>query len=107
MSLGRLLLTPIWFVLLLMFELILTILAYSYLAVYQREWFGYLARISSEFFNWLVNQLIALMPDVSNTAYATLMGELAPKAILLLMIGLIVGAIVRFVHWLIGGLFHG
>ena len=39
------------------------------------------------------------MPDLSNRAYATLLGELGPKAMLLLLIGLIVGAIVRFVAW--------
>jgi riboflavin transporter FmnP len=33
----------------------------------------------------------------ANAAYATLIGELGPKSILLLLIGLVAGVVVRFV----------
>ena len=47
------------------------------------------------------------MPTLSNTAYATLLGELGPKAMLLLLVGLTVGAVIRFIAWLFVRLARG
>lgn len=93
-----------WFAFLVLLELIAAIVVYSYLATYQRDLFGSLAKQSSDVLNMLVVQIGDFTPGLTNAAYATLLGELAPKAFLLLLIGLIVGAILRFIFWMLGRL---
>lgn len=82
-------------------ELIATMLIYLYLALYSREWFGYLIGHSRNALNFLIDHMTYFFPDSVNAAYATVAGELAPKAMLLLIIGLVVGAAVRFVIWVV------
>ncbi len=87
------------FVAILIVELIATILVYSYLALFQLEWFGYLARLASQVLDLFIVQFQYFLPELTNTAYATLLGELGPKAMLLLLIGLVVGSVLRLVGW--------
>ncbi|MEO1265335.1 MAG: hypothetical protein AAFV26_06495 [Pseudomonadota bacterium] len=87
------------FSILLLLELIMAILLYSYLALYHTELFGYLARQARWVFDQLAIMIDTFLPSAADQAYATAFGELAPKSMLLLMIGLLVGAIVRFIAW--------
>lgn len=80
-------------------ELASAIILYVYLALYDLDTFGWLVRLSKGILDSAIVWMESLMPDLSNRAYATLLGELGPKAMLLLLIGLIVGAIIRFVAW--------
>ncbi|MEL6873714.1 MAG: hypothetical protein AAFO62_13175 [Pseudomonadota bacterium] len=98
------LLAIIRFTALLILELVVAILIYSYLALYHTELFGFLARQASVVFDQLAQIIVASFPATADQAYATAFGELAPKSMLLLMIGLAVGAIMRFVAWAIGRL---
>lgn len=82
-------------------ELIAALVAYFYLAVYDREWFGELVGYARTILDFCVGQLEYWLPQFSNTANATLVGELAPKSMLLLLIGLTVGALIRFTVWLL------
>ncbi len=91
----------LWFGALVIFELFAAMVVYIYLALYSREWFGYLIGLSRDALNFFIDNLTALFPDTANAAYATVVGELAPKAMLLLLIGLVVGAIIRFAAWLV------
>ncbi len=86
---------------LLILELVIAILIYSYLALYHTELFGFLARQASVVFDQLAQLIVASFPATADQAYATAFGELAPKSMLLLMIGLAVGAVMRFVAWAI------
>jgi hypothetical protein len=83
-------------VLLLVIELIATMLIYSYLNLSHVDTFGWLVRQADTVRTLLVSQLELWLPASSNAAYATLIGELGPKAILLLMIGLVVGSVLRW-----------
>jgi len=96
-----------WFALLVVFELIAAMLAYMYLALFNRDLFGYLIGLSHTALNTIIEQMKYFFPDSANAAYATVAGELAPKAMLLLLIGLVVGAALRFVFWLLGRLLFG
>lgn len=88
---GRLITT----VVLLVVELVLTMVVYTYLNLKFLDTFGYLVRLSRSVLDALSNLLVYLLPGQANAAYATLLGELGPKAILLLLIGLVVATIVR------------
>ena len=81
----------------LLLELVLTMLAYTGLNYWSLNAFGTLVRFADTvlgLMRWLVDRLF---PGAANTAYATLFGELGPKSILLLLLGLVVAAVVRSV----------
>lgn len=80
---------------LLILELVLTMLAYSGLNIYSLNLFGMLVRGARSVLDLMTALVERIIPGSANTAYATLFGELGPKSILLLLIGLIVSAIVR------------
>lgn len=82
-------------IILLVVELVLTMVVYTYLNLKFLDTFGYLVRLSRSVLDALSSLLVYLLPGQANAAYATLLGELGPKAILLLLIGLVVATIVR------------
>ena len=87
---------------LLVVELISAMLVYMYLNLYHLQTFGNLVRMARYVLDALVGQLEYWLPGSANSAYATLVGELGPKSILLLIIGLLVAAGIRFlVRWLV------
>lgn len=94
-------------VVLLVVELMAALCTYFYLAIYQRELFGQLIGYSREVLNFCIGQIELWLPSFTNAANATLIGELAPKSMLLLLIGLVVGAIIRLVIWMAGRLVSG
>ncbi len=81
--------------LLLVVELLAAMLVYIYLNVYHLATFGYLVRLARSVQDVLAAQLDYWLPKSSNVVYATLIGELGPKSILLLLIGLLSAFIVR------------
>lgn len=97
----------VWFGALVILELFATMLIYIYLALFNQEWFGYFVGLSRDALNFCIDHLTHIFPSSANAAYATVVGELAPKAMLLLLIGLIVGAIVRFLFWFLRRLISG
>ena len=82
-------------------ELALAIMTYAYLALYDLETFGWLVKLSKGILDNAISWMEFLMPDLANRAYATILGELGPKAMLLLLVGLVVGAIIRFIAWML------
>jgi hypothetical protein len=100
-SLVTVIVAAIVFVLYLAVEAIVAMFAYMYLALNHVELFGHLVSFSRDVLNLFANQLEAWAPDFANQAYTTLLGELGPKSILLLLIGLTVGAILRLIGWTI------
>jgi len=82
-------------------ELFSALLIYMYLAVYDRGLFGNLIQFSDWVLNTSIKPTLALFPKLEGQAYLTLVGELAPKAMLLLLIGLTVGAVFRLLGWLL------
>jgi hypothetical protein len=91
-------------VLLLVIELVATMLIYIYLNLYHLSTFGYLVRLSRSLLDVLTGQLEYWLPISSNVAYATLIGELGPKSILLLVMGLVTATIIRAISRGIGRL---
>ena len=82
-------------VVMLVIELVATMLVYTYLNLYHLSTFGYLVRLSRSVLDVLTGQLEYWLPVKANTAYATLIGELGPKSILLLILGLVTATVVR------------
>ena len=82
-------------VVMLVVELVATMLVYTYLNLYHLSTFGYLVRLSRSVLDVLTGQLEYWLPVSSNVAYATLIGELGPKSIMLLMLGLITATVIR------------
>ena len=88
--------------LLLVIEVVLTMVVYTFLNLKFLDTFGYLVRMSRTVLDWMGSLLLTLLPGSANAAYATLLGELGPKAILLLLIGLVVATIMRSLVELMG-----
>lgn len=81
---------------LLLLELIATMAVYTWLNLYRLDTtFGCLVRLSKGVLDVWASQLDVWFKGSSNAAYGTLFGELSPKAILLLLIGLVVGTVMR------------
>jgi hypothetical protein len=80
---------------LLVVELVATMIIYIYLNLFHIGTFGYLVRLARAVLDVLTGQLEYWMPASSNAAYATLIGELGPKSILLLILGLVTGTVIR------------
>lgn len=82
------------------FEVVVAMLAYMYLALNHIEMFGYLVGLSRDVLNLFAEQLKKFSPDFALRADTTLLGELGPKSILLLLIGLTVAAVGRLGGWI-------
>lgn len=103
-ALGALVMALVTSVILVFVELMAALFTYFYLAMFEREWFGILIGYSREVLNFCIGQIELWFPAFSNAANATLIGELAPKSMLLLLIGLVVGALIRLLLWIVGRL---
>ncbi len=95
-------LTVIEIPLLLIAELLAAMLIYIYLNLYHVTLFGHLVRDARYVLDALVSQMESWLPDSANSAYATLIGELGPKSLLLLLIGLVTAMVIRFLVRSIG-----
>jgi hypothetical protein len=80
---------------LLLAELLSAMLIYIYLNIYHLATFGYLVRLARSVLDVVAGQLDFWLPKSSNVVYATLIGELGPKSILLLLIGLLSAFVIR------------
>jgi len=80
-------------------EVVVAMVAYMYLALNHVETFGHLISFSRDVLNLFANQLEQWSPHLANQAYTTLLGELGPKSILLLLIGLFVSGLGRLAGW--------
>lgn len=89
---------------LLVVELVTTMLLYSYLNLSHPDTFGWLVRQSRGVLDLLAGQIELWFKGWSNAAYATVFGELGPKSILLLLMGLVVAAVIRGLVWAVTGL---
>ena len=88
---------------LLVVELVAAMLLYIYLNLYHLDTFGTLVRFSLHVLDGFREQLEFWLPGAANQAYATLFGELGPKSILLLLIGLVTATLIRALARALGG----
>ncbi len=82
--------------LLLIVELLAAMLIYIYLNLYHVALFGDLVRNARYVLDALVGQMEYWLPVSANSGYATLIGELGPKSLLLLLLGLVSAMVIRF-----------
>jgi hypothetical protein len=82
-------------------ELMVSMLAYAYLNLYQINTFGYLIRLSRNLLTTMQTLFETYAPQYADRAYATLLGEIGPKSILLLFLGLAGSTLIRFLMWII------
>lgn len=94
-SVVRTVATAASIVLLLVVELVGTMLVYIYLNLYHLSTFGYLVRLARSVLDVMTGQLEYWLPLSANAVYATLIGELGPKSVLLLILGLLTATIIR------------
>lgn len=86
---------------LLVVELVMTVLVYTGLNVYQFELFGRLVRFAGSVLETMSGLVAQFFAGSADTAYASLFGELGPKSMLLLLIGLVVAAFMRLIAALV------
>ena len=96
--LGRL----IAMLLLLVVEVILTMATYAALDLYARSAFGVLVGLSGSVLTAMRSLLALFLPTLVPSADSSLFGDLAPKAVLLMLLGLVVAAILRALVELMG-----
>ncbi len=96
LSVLRPILTIVQILLLLLAELLASMLIYIYLNLYHVTVFGHMVRDARYILDALVGQIEYWLPVSANSAYATLIGELGPKSLLLLLIGLVTASVIRF-----------
>jgi hypothetical protein len=90
----------------LIFEAVASMLVYMYLNLRHIETFGYLVGLCRGLLTRFAAELDKLMPpDIASQANASLLGEIAPKSVLLLFIGLTVSALLRLITWIFHQLF--
>lgn len=95
-------------VILLVVELITTVLVYTSLNIYNFELFGKLVRFAGEVLETMSTFVSNVFAGATaDSAYASLFGELGPKSMLLLLIGLVVAAIFRLLITAIRAMFAG
>lgn len=95
MSILRAFLIAVWLLANLIIEIFAAMLVYIYLDLYHRQMFGNLVGIAREILNSFTQYLTNIAPDFAIQANTSLLGEFGPKAILLLVIGLLVSAVLR------------
>lgn len=100
--LGSILFRFISTIVLLVIEVFLTMLVYAFLNLRFTDTFGWLAGLSGNVGDGMRRLLLTLIPSWANSFNATLGGELSPKAVLLLLIGLVVAVVVRGIAELVG-----
>ncbi|PPC83461.1 MAG: hypothetical protein CTY31_01775 [Hyphomicrobium sp.] len=79
----------------LIIELVVTMLVYVGLNLYSFELFGTLVRYAGAALEMMAALVERVFASSANTAYASVFGELGPKSMLLLLIGLVVAAVLR------------
>lgn len=88
-------------------ELLVSMLAYAYLNLYQINTFGYLIRLSRNLLTTMQTLFETYAPGLADRAYATLLGEIGPKSILLLFLGLAGSMLIRFIMFALHKAFEG
>jgi hypothetical protein len=78
---------------------LVAMLAYMYLNLYHIETFGRLIGIAHQLLDLFAQRLEQISPELATQAYATILGELGAKSVLLLFIGLAVSTGIRFLIW--------
>jgi hypothetical protein len=94
-------------IVLLIVELVLTVVVYTSLNVYSFDFFGRLVQFAGTVLEAMSGVVDRFFSGASSAAYASLFGELGPKSMLLLLLGLVVAAIVRLLTSLVGAMRHG
>ena len=95
------------FVVYLFVEVFAAMAAYMYLSLSHTNTFGYLVGLSQKILSIFTTYFVQLYPDLANRAFATILGEMGPKSILLLVLGLVVSTVVRLTIWMIAKSFEG
>lgn len=89
-------------------EMFAAMLAYAYLNIYQINTFGYLIKLSRNFLSSIQTLFESYASaELANRAYATLLGEIGPKSIMLLFLGLAVSMLIRLMVWVVHKGFEG
>ncbi|MEM7618886.1 MAG: hypothetical protein AAF228_00295 [Pseudomonadota bacterium] len=102
----RILLLPFISAAQLLFEVLLAVVAYTYLNIFHVGVFGSLVVIAGDVLIFLTQHMRNFFPENMSHVYATTLGDLNPKAMLLLLVGLTVSAILRLIGWIIKTLTH-
>lgn len=93
-SLGALFVT-------LVLEILLAVSLYIYLDIVHRDLFAQLVVWADGVLASLTELLRGYWPELATQASASLLGDFAPKAFLLLVIGLFASGVIRFFAWMV------
>ncbi|MEO1329777.1 MAG: hypothetical protein AAFW46_08945 [Pseudomonadota bacterium] len=88
----------------LVFEIVLAFAVYMWLAINHEDLFGWMVQQAGGVLRWAAERIEVSYPDFAVQAYGTLLGELGPKAVLLLFLGLLASGIIRLVRWIVYGM---
>ena len=85
----------------LVLEVLLAMAVYVYLNLYHEQLFGQLVGWAGSTLQSLREMLSATAPELATASNVSVLGELAPKAFLLLVLGLFASGVIRFFAWMV------
>ena len=85
----------------LVLEVLLAMAVYVYLNLYHEELFGSLVGWAGTTLQSLREMLSESAPELATASNVSILGELAPKAFLLLVLGLFASGVIRFFAWMV------
>lgn len=89
----------------LIFEVILAMLLFTYVAINHIDLFGGMVNISQQLLAWVVEMLRVVFPSYQNEIMGGAVGGLDPRDFLLLILGLLASGVIRMIVWFVRSLF--
>lgn len=85
----------------LLMEVLLAMAIFIYLNLEAQDLFAVLVAWSRDLMNMLLEFFRGFAPDLASRTDVSLAGDLAPKAFLLLVLGLFASGVIRFFAWMV------
>ena len=85
----------------LVLEVLLGMAIYAYLDLYHKPLFGELVSWAGSTLQSLREMLSAAAPELATVGNSSILGEIAPTAFLLLVLGLFASGVIRFFSWMV------
>ncbi len=89
----------------LVFEVVLAMLLFTYLAFNHIDLFGGMVNVAQQLLSWVIVMLRAVFPDLQNEIMGGAVGGLDPRDFLLLILGLLASGVIRMLVWFFRSMF--
>lgn len=85
-------------------EIMAALAVYMYISIYHNDVFQDFIELAEKFLKVFTTYITQLYPNLANQNFSVVFEEIAPKSIILLLLGFAVSATTRFMAWLLSKL---